>query len=262
MLEDRVPLLVAASGNAHFLRLLINRIAVIGDSIRALDFIAENLPKGTPVSLMRQYTPEPWCTVPGLGRRVTDAGTLQVVTAVYAGLINKTIVATLQKYGCNAIGLSGADGNAITSRKRPATPVDYGFVGDIDKVNGGAFDALLAAGFTPVVCAINHDGRGTLLNTNADTIASGIAVAMSKLYDTQLIMCFEKNGVLLDKDDETSVIPAIDKPLFEQLKAEGKVNAGMLPKLKNAFYAIDAGVSKVVIKNSAKLADDSGTTIR
>ena len=196
------------------------------------------------------------------GRRVTDAGTLQVVTAVYAGLINKTIVATLQKYGCNAFGLSGADGNAITSRKRPATPVDYGFVGDIDKVNGGAFDALLAAGFTPVVCAINHDGRGTLLNTNADTIASGIAVAMSKLYDTQLIMCFEKNGVLLDKDDETSVIPAIGKPLFEQLKAEGKVNAGMLPKLKNAFDAIDAGVSKVVIKNSAKLADDSGTTIR
>jgi acetylglutamate kinase len=196
------------------------------------------------------------------GRRVTDAGTLQVVTAVYAGLINKTIVATLQKYGCNAIGLSGADGNVITSRKRPATPVDYGFVGDIDKVNGSTFDALLSAGFTPVVCAINHDGHGTLLNTNADTIASGIAVAMSKLYDTQLIMCFEKDGVLMDKDDETSVIPVIDKPLFEELKATGKVNAGMLPKLKNAFDAIDAGVGKVVIKNSAKLADESGTTIR
>lgn len=196
------------------------------------------------------------------GRRVTDADTLQVVTAVYAGLINKTIVATLQKFGCNAIGLSGADGNAITSRKRPAAPVDYGFVGDIDKVNGSTFEALLASGFTPVVCAINHDGRGTLLNTNADTIASGIAVAMSRLYDTQLTMCFEKDGVLMDKDDETSVIPVIDKLLFDRLKAEGKVNAGMLPKLKNAFDAIDSGVSKVVIKNSARLSDDSGTTIR
>jgi len=196
------------------------------------------------------------------GRRVTDAETLQVVTAVYAGLINKTIVATLQKYGCNAIGLSGADGNAITSRKRPATPIDYGFVGDVEAVNSGTFDALLAAGFTPVVCAINHDGRGTLLNTNADTIASSIAIALSGNHSTELILCFEKDGVLMDKDDDTSVIPAIDKPLFEQLKAEGKVNAGMLPKLKNAFDAIDAGVSKVVIKNSAKLADESGTTIR
>lgn len=195
------------------------------------------------------------------GRRVTDAETLQVVTAVYAGLINKSIVATLQKNGCNSIGLSGADGNAITSRKRPANPVDYGFVGDIEKVNAKTFEALLAAGMTPVVCAINHDGRGTLLNTNADTIASGIATAMSGIYSTELIMCFEKDGVLMDKDDNSSVIERIDKPLFEKLKAEGKVNAGMLPKLKNAFDAIDAGVKKVVIKNSARLSDDSGTVI-
>lgn len=196
------------------------------------------------------------------GRRVTDADTLQVVTAVYAGLINKTIVATLQKYGCNAIGLSGADGNALTSEKRPATPIDYGFVGDVKAVNSSTFCTLLNAGMTPVVCAINHDGHGTLLNTNADTIASSVAVAMSGRYDTELILCFEKDGVLMDKDDESSVIPVIDKPLFEQLKSEGKVNAGMLPKLKNAFDAIDAGVGKVIIKNSAKLSEDSGTIIQ
>ena len=195
------------------------------------------------------------------GRRVTDAETLQVVTAVYAGLINKIIVATLQKYGCNAIGLSGADANAITSRKRPATPVDYGFVGDIEKVNKDTFEALLAAGMTPVVCAINHDGAGTLLNTNADTIASGIACTLCGIRQVELVLCFEKDGVLADKDDAGSVIPLIDKPLFEKLKADGTINAGMLPKLKNAFDAIDAGVSKVIIKNSARLTDDSGTTI-
>ncbi|MBR5035190.1 MAG: acetylglutamate kinase [Bacteroidales bacterium] len=196
------------------------------------------------------------------GRRVTDADTLQVVTAVYAGLINKTIVATLQKYNCNAIGLSGADGNALTSEKRPATPIDYGFVGDVKAVNSSTFCTLLSAGMVPVVCAINHDGNGTLLNTNADTIASSVAVAMSGIYETELILCFEKDGVLMDKDDDGSVIPEIDRQLFEQLKNEGKVNAGMLPKLKNAFDAIDAGVGKVIIKNSARLSDGSGTTIR
>ncbi len=195
------------------------------------------------------------------GRRVTDAATLDVVTAVYAGLINKNIVATLQKYGCNAAGLSGADCNAITSRKRPATPIDYGFVGDVERVNAASFEIFLAAGITPVVCAINHDGQGTLLNTNADTVASSVAVAMSSLYDTELVMCFEKNGVLYDKDDDNSVIPQIDKPLFEELKSEGKVNAGMLPKLKNAFDAIGAGVGKVIIKNSNHLTEDIGTTI-
>lgn len=195
------------------------------------------------------------------GRRVTDADTLQVVTAVYAGLINKQIVATLQKYGCNAAGLSGADCNAIVSKKRPAEPIDYGFVGDVESVSAPAFKMFLDNGITPVVCAINHDGRGTLLNTNADTVASSIAVAMSAAYDTELIMCFEKDGVLMDKDDATSVIPMIDKPLFESLKAEGKVNAGMLPKLKNAFDAIGSGVKKVIIKNSARLQDGSGTII-
>ena len=195
------------------------------------------------------------------GRRVTDADTLQVVTAVYAGLINKTIVATLQKYGCNAAGLSGADCNAIISRKRPATPIDYGFVGDVEKVNPAAFGMFLSAGITPVVCAINHDGKGTLLNTNADTVASSIATAMSGSYDTELVMCFEKNGVLYDKDDDNSVIAQIDKPLFEQLKAEGRIYAGMLPKLKNAFDAIAGGVSRVTIKNSDNLTENIGTTI-
>jgi acetylglutamate kinase len=195
------------------------------------------------------------------GRRVTDADTLQVVTAVYAGLINKTIVATLQKYGCNAAGLSGADCNAIVSRKRPATPIDYGFVGDVEKVNPQAFGMFLTAGITPVVCAINHDGKGTLLNTNADTVASSIATAMSSSYDTELVMCFEKNGVLYDKDDDNSVIAQIDRPLFEQLKAEGRINAGMLPKLKNAFDAIAGGVSRVTIKNSDNLTKNIGTTI-
>ena len=196
------------------------------------------------------------------GRRVTDADTLQVVTAVYAGLINKTIVATLQKFGCNAAGLSGADCNAIVSRKRPATPVDYGFVGDVETVNPQAFSLFLDAGITPVVCAINHDGCGQLLNTNADTVASAIACATSRSYDTELILCFEKDGVLMDTNDEKSVIATIDKALFERLKSEGKVSKGMLPKLKNAFDAIDAGVGRVTIKNSGKLTLESGTTIQ
>ncbi len=196
------------------------------------------------------------------GRRVTDADTLKVVTAVYAGLINKQIVATLQKYSCNAAGLSGADLGAITCRKRPATPVDYGFVGDLDMVNPEAFDLLLKAGVTPVMCAINHDGAGTLLNTNADTIATGIAVAMSPLYDTDLVFCFEKDGVLRDKDDDSSLISYIDRPLFEELKSDGSVSSGMLPKLQNAFAAIGGGVRSVIIKNSENLLELKGTTIR
>lgn len=196
------------------------------------------------------------------GRRVTDADTLQVVTAVYAGLINKTIVATLQKYGCNAAGLSGADCNAIVSAKRAAKPIDYGFVGDVKSVNARAFSMFLDNGITPVVCAINHDGCGTLLNTNADTVASSIATAMSNRYDTELVLCFEKDGVLLDKDDASSVIPEIDSALFAKLKAEGRISEGMLPKLKNAFDAIAGGVSKVTVKNSDNLTDDTGTTIR
>ena len=196
------------------------------------------------------------------GRRVTDAATLDVVTAVYAGLISKKIVATLQKYGCNAAGISGADCNALTSRKRPAEPIDYGFVGDIESVNCEAFAMFLEAGVTPVVCAINHDGEGTLLNTNADTVASSIATAMSGLYDTSLILCFEKDGVLADKDDETSVIETIDLVKYERMKADGSVSAGMLPKLKNAFAAIHGGVREVIIKNSENILNEKGTVIK
>ena len=195
------------------------------------------------------------------GRRVTDDSTLDVVTAIYAGLISKNIVATLQKFGCNAAGISGADCNAITSKKRPAVPIDYGFVGDVESVNREAFSMFLAGGVTPVVCAINHDGKGTLLNTNADTIASSIATAMSQRYDTSLILCFEKDGVLLDKDDDNSLIAKLNRERYEQLKADGSISAGMLPKLKNAFSALDCGVSEVIIKNSDNILNSKGTVI-
>jgi len=196
------------------------------------------------------------------GRRVTDAETLKVVTMIYAGLINKNIVATLQKNGCNAAGLSGADCNVITARMRPKTPIDYGFVGDIEQVDARALDMFLSNGIVPVICAINHDGNGTLLNTNADTVASSIAMTMSTLYDTELVMCFEKNGVLYDRDDENSVIESIDREMFETLKEEGRVAAGMLPKLQNAFSAVESGVKAVIIKNSDNLLKNIGTTIK
>ncbi|MCF0172569.1 MAG: acetylglutamate kinase [Bacteroidales bacterium] len=196
------------------------------------------------------------------GRRITDAETLKVVTMVYAGLINKNIVAALQKLGCNSVGLSGADCNAIRANMRPKEPIDYGFVGDIADVNPKSFGMFLENGIVPVVCAINHDGRGTLLNTNADTVASSIAVAMAPFYRTSVIFCFEKNGVLYDKDDDTSIIPEIDKALFAQLKSEGRVVDGMLPKLENAFKAIDNGVKEVIIKHASNLLGNLQTTIK
>lgn len=187
------------------------------------------------------------------GRRITDAETLKVVTMVYAGLINKSIVAALQKKGCNAAGLSGADCNCIKADMRPKEPIDFGFVGDIAEVNSDAFGMFIENGIVPVVCAINHDGNGTLLNTNADSVASAISVAMAKEYKTSFVFCFEKQGVLYDKDDDSSVIPVIDAEMFESLKAEGRVADGMLPKLENAFAAIGKGVSEVVIKHAANL---------
>lgn len=188
------------------------------------------------------------------GRRVTDRQTLDVVTMVYAGLINKNVVAALQGLGCNAVGLSGADCGAILSHKRRTGDVDYGYVGDVDKVNGAGIKALADAGFTPVFCAITHDGRGTLLNTNADTVASEVAKALADLTDTELIFCFEKDGVLSDPDDDTSVIPHIDTAEFERLRADGTVSGGMLPKLENAFAAIRSGVKKVIIASPAYIA--------
>ena len=189
------------------------------------------------------------------GRRITDAPMLDVVTMVYAGLTNKNIVATLQKYKCDAIGLSGADGNVIKAIKRPVKTIDYGFAGDIlaDSVNGLAIKKFLDAGFTPVFSAITHNGSGQLLNTNADTIASALATSLSEHYETSLIYCFEKNGVLLDVNDDNSVIENITSSDYHQYKESGVIADGMVPKMENAFDAINKGVKSVYIGNAANL---------
>lgn len=195
------------------------------------------------------------------GRRITDAETLKVAVAVYAGWLNKTIVAKLQARGCNAVGLSGADGGVIESVIRPKEPVDFGFVGDVRSVDVKFLEMLLDQGITPVLCAVTHDRKGTLLNTNADTIASSVAKAMASVRKVNLTFCFEKNGVLADPADEDSVISQIDRAGFEEMKATGAISAGMIPKLDNAFSAISAGVHKVIIKNSANLGNSIGTVI-
>ncbi|SEK37334.1 acetylglutamate kinase [Parapedobacter koreensis] len=189
------------------------------------------------------------------GRRITDEAMLRVVTMVYAGLTNKQLVAELQSHRCNAIGLSGADGNAIKAVKRPVKEIDYGFVGDIlpNSVDADAIATLLENDFVPVFSAITHDGHGQLLNTNADTIASALAVALSARYLTSLVYCFEKQGVLRDINDETSVIPEIRAGEFEQLKESGIIADGMVPKLHNAFDAIAKGVSEVCIGHADDL---------
>lgn len=182
------------------------------------------------------------------GRRVTDAETLRIVTMVYAGLINKNIVAALQGEGCNALGLCGADGGLILSKKRSATPIDYGFVGDPTDFNLDTATALIDGGLVPIVAPITYDAEnGTLLNTNADTVAQTVAVGLAQKYPVELVFCFEKRGVLRDVNDDTSVISHIDPTLYAQLKADGIVADGMLPKLENAFKAIESGVKNVVI---------------
>lgn len=200
------------------------------------------------------------------GRRITDAETLKVVTMVYAGYINKNIVATLQHYGCDAIGVTGADGNAILAHKRKESEIDYGFAGDIDAVNTSFFDGMLSQGNDIVVAPITHDKNGQLLNTNADTIAQEIATALSSLYEVSLVYGFEKAGVLQDAEKDETVIPAIDQPLYSKLKTDNIIFAGMIPKLDNAFSAIDKGVNKVIIGKAEQLGDlidgTSGTTIR
>ncbi|MCD7968900.1 MAG: acetylglutamate kinase [Alistipes sp.] len=193
-------------------------------------------------------------TVMVSGRRVTDERTLEVVTMVYAGLINKNIVNKLNAAGCRAVGLSGADGMLIRSDRRPAEPVDYGFVGDPVEVNTGLLELLAAGGFTPVIAPITTDGRGSLLNTNADTVARTVAVAMAPLMPVELVYCFEKKGVLRDVDDEDSVIRSVTPAVFEQLKSDGTVSQGMLPKLENALSAVAAGVRGVVICSSDAVA--------
>ena len=191
------------------------------------------------------------------GRRVTDAETLQVVTMVYGGLVNKHIVSSLQALGVNALGLTGADMNVMQSHIRPpkkvkmedgtTQEVDYGFVGDVDKVNADLLANLIAQGVVPVLSPLTHDGKGNMLNTNADTIASEAAKALARFFDVSLMFCFEKNGVLMDAEDDNSVIPTISSNEFPILVEKGIVAGGMLPKLENSFAAIAAGVSAVII---------------
>ncbi len=200
------------------------------------------------------------------GRRITDRETLDIVTMVYAGLINKNMVATLQGHACNAIGLTGADANVIPARKRPVKDIDYGFVGDVDPscISADTLGSLVRTGLIPVMAPITHDGAGSLLNTNADTIASSVAIALAKIFQVQLVFCFEKKGVLRDPDDDHSVIDFLDEALFRQYKDEGVITAGMIPKLDNAFAALHSGVSEVRICNpeGLKARQLGGTSIR
>lgn len=192
------------------------------------------------------------------GRRITDAETLELVTMVYGGLINKQVVAQLQAFNCNAIGLTGADGNTILASKRPVREVGYGFAGDVagnKSIHVEVLQGLLALGITPVFAPLTHDGDGNLLNTNADTIASVLATALAPLYQVKLIYCFEKKGVLQVATDETSVIAHIDKAKFRELKETGVVSEGMIPKLDNAFAALDQGVLAVQIGDAAEIND-------
>ena len=191
------------------------------------------------------------------GRRITSPEMLKIATMVYAGWINKTLVAGLQQRGCPAIGLSGADANLIPARKRPVTDIDYGEVGDIvaREVNTGILSILLFKGFVPVVCSITHDQQGHLLNTNADTIASTLAVAMAPFCHTRLIYCFEQKGVLSDAQNPDSVIPLITRKSYLKLKEEGVVSDGMIPKLDTAYQALEMGVKEVYIKHALHLAN-------
>ncbi len=181
------------------------------------------------------------------GRRITDAANLEVITMVYAGLTNKNIVAQLQAKACNAIGLSGADGDTIQAHKRRVGEIDYGFAGDVDGINASTIGILLDNDFTPVFCAMTHDGLGQLLNTNADTIAAEIAIGMGKTFETTLYYCFEKKGVLSDVDDNDSVIEKINTKTYQTLLEERKIVDGMLPKLENCFHALQHDVERVCI---------------
>lgn len=197
------------------------------------------------------------------GRRVTDAEMLKVVTMVYAGLTNKTIIAKLQGLNCNALGLTGADGNVIVAEKRPVTDVDFGFVGDITEanVNTDFLASILNQNMVPVFSAITHDGQGQLFNTNADTIASTIAVALASTYDVRLIYSFEKKGVLKDINDENSIISSINEANFNSFVEQKIIADGMIPKISNALQAVEKGVAQVIIKNANDLLDEFAGTI-
>lgn len=199
------------------------------------------------------------------GRRITDAETLKIVTMVYAGYINKNIVAQLQANQCNAMGLCGADGDAILAHKRKHPILDYGFVGDVDAINAGLLTSLLDQNIAIVFAPITHDQQGLLLNTNADTIAQELAKGLSDHFDISLIYSFDKSGVLLNADDDSTVISEITPTYYKQLKAKQKIFAGMIPKLDNAFTALNSGVKKVIIGKAENLSElisgSSGTTI-
>lgn len=199
------------------------------------------------------------------GRRITDAETLKIVTMVYAGYINKNIVAQLQANNCNAMGLCGADGDSILAHKRKHPVLDYGFVGDVDAINTVLIKNLLEQNISIVFAPITHDQQGLLLNTNADTIAQELAKSLSHDFNVSLIYSFDKSGVLLDADDDSTVIPEINLAYYRQLKARQKIFAGMIPKLDNAFTALSSGVKKVIIGKAENLeelvAGTSGTTI-
>jgi len=196
------------------------------------------------------------------GRRITDAETLKVIIMIYAGLVNKNIVAQLQKLHVDAIGLTGADLNLIISDKRPVKEIDYGFVGNIKEINTQVFIELLKRNYVPVIAPVTHDGKGNLLNTNADTIASEIAKTLAFDYNVRLIYCFEKRGVLMNEADEESLIPVLDFELYQQYKNEGIIQGGMIPKLDNAFRAIASGVKEVVITSASDVNKEKGTVIR
>lgn len=195
------------------------------------------------------------------GRRITDAEMLNVVTMVYGGLVNKTIVSRLQAEGVNALGLTGADMDIIRSHKRPVKDIDYGFVGDVETVNGELLADLIQKGIVPVIAPLTHDGKGHILNTNADTMAGETAKGLAQYFDVTLLFCFEKKGVLKDPNDDDSVIPYINEETFKQLVNEGVIQGGMIPKLENSFDAIHAGVSKVIITLSTAIDGKSGTII-
>ena len=197
------------------------------------------------------------------GRRITDQATLDVVTGLYAGNLNKNIVAQLQQFGTNAVGLSGADGNVIQGVKRPVKTIDYGFVGDItlEGINTDFIQLLIDNGYTPVLCAITHNGEAQLLNTNADTIASTVAEALAVNNDVQLNFCFDKIGVLRDVNDDTTLIPTINKELYKSLKEDGVIFEGMIPKLDNAFRVIENGVKEVTLVHANNINSDIKTIL-
>jgi len=195
------------------------------------------------------------------GRRITDKEMLDVVTMVYGGLVNKNIVAQLQARGINAIGLTGTDCNVMRSEKRPVKDIDYGFVGDVKEVNAQFLSSLLEQGIVPVLAPLTHDAKGQLLNTNADTIAGETAKALASLFKVTLVYCFEKPGVLMDENDDNSVIPHLSSSDFTRLVEEGVISGGMIPKIQNAFVALKAGVASVLITQAQALDKLTGTTI-